>query len=186
MSLWIEKKRVIKNEDPKFTGEIVIPEGVEEILPEAFKGSKMTSIRLPGTLKKIGSFAFSDCDNLAAVVFPCSLQTIGESAFYSCNMLREVKFLDGQDSTLRLSVGDMAFAWCNALAKVDFPESLHTIGKQAFCNCTSLEHVFVTDRCATIGEQAFNSCPRLSVVVVPSLTVVCDQGEKCKAQFRRY
>lgn len=73
-------------------GNVVIPEGVTEIGPDAFKGNNnVTSIILPETVTEIGEGAFQDCQNLEYVVIPSSVESIGKNAFYISGVSRSDK-----------------------------------------------------------------------------------------------
>ena len=60
---------------------IVVPEGVVEIGHKAFCETKLKEVVLPSTLKKIGSFAFSDCRYLKRVTLPDGVEELGFYAF---------------------------------------------------------------------------------------------------------
>lgn len=53
----------------------------------AFYESKMTEIKLPVGLKKIGAEAFAGCGGLVRMELPASVEEIGENAFASCQQL---------------------------------------------------------------------------------------------------
>ena len=91
--------------DEDISGELVIPEGIEEIAENAFRG--------------FGS--------LARVVLPKSLKRISACAFSGCTSLREVVIPDGV-----LELLDEAFAFCPALTEIHLPDSVRRIGGSAF------------------------------------------------------
>ncbi len=167
---WIEKKRLIKYEG-KGRGKIEIPAGVEEILPSAFENAKISEVKLPSSVKIIGSAAFKNCDNLSYIELPCALSLIGTEAFANCENLTEVRFYDGQDESQKLIIDEKAFYMCPSLVKIDFPESLYSIGEYAFYGC-KMGHVFITDKCANIKNSAFANCTRLQTLVVPRETIL--------------
>ena len=52
-------------EDCAENSRVVIPEGIEEVAENAFRGySYLKEISLPRSLKKISACAFAGCDNL--------------------------------------------------------------------------------------------------------------------------
>ena len=73
-----------------FTGvrceSIEIPEGIEEICPDAFYLSKVRHVKFPSTLKKIGDDAFHASD-VEKVNFPSSLEEIGDYFLVNNNEL---------------------------------------------------------------------------------------------------
>ena len=75
-------------------GDIVIPNTITAIGPEAFKGNKkITSVTIPGSVSQIGYSAFEGCPNLERIVFSDPKRgaqlTIRVSAFIDCPKLTE-------------------------------------------------------------------------------------------------
>lgn len=97
------KDGVLINARPK--GEVsVVPEGVVEIGHKAFCETKIKEVVLPSTLKKISSFAFSDCHYLKQVTLPEGLEELGfyalsDTAIEDINFPRSLRYID--DSVFR-------------------------------------------------------------------------------------
>ncbi|MBR2431703.1 MAG: leucine-rich repeat domain-containing protein, partial [Clostridia bacterium] len=97
------KDGVLINARPK--GEVaVVPEGVVEIGHKAFCETKIKEVVLPSTLKKISSFAFSDCRYLKQVTLPEGLEELGfyalsDTAIEEINFPRSLRYID--DSVFR-------------------------------------------------------------------------------------
>ncbi len=110
---------------------IVIPEGVEEIGKEAFRGCKcLTKVELPDTLNTIGRFAFDNCEALEKIELPESLDLIRCGAFSSCNSLREIELFTG----LEIEKGYIVIGASATQSYVDtFPEGCTVIFKER-CN----------------------------------------------------
>lgn len=87
---------------------------------------KLKSVKIPGTVKKIGSEAFAYCINMKKIKIPKGVTSIGEGAFYFCEVLESVSLPE----TLK-SVGKEAF-WGTSLKSVVIPKSLTKIGEGAF------------------------------------------------------
>ncbi|MBO7433030.1 MAG: leucine-rich repeat protein [Salinivirgaceae bacterium] len=94
--------------------------------------SKVTEYTIPNTVKKIGDYAFTDCD-LESITIPNSVTTIGYDAFYRCWYLTSVTLPDSLTE-----IGDYAFAHCGNLKTVIMPESVVKIEESAFYRCDSL------------------------------------------------
>ena len=118
---------------------------------------------IPQGVKKIGSFAFSDCNNLSSVTIPDSVTTIGDKAFDRCNSLTSVTIPDSVTT-----IGISAFSNCGSLSSVTIPEGTTTIGDLTFANCYSLSSVTIPDSVTEIGEYAFYSCTKLTNVTIPN------------------
>lgn len=69
--------------------DVVIPEGVTEIVENAFKDSDIVSIELPASLQTIGESAFEGSENLACVTIK-SIIDIEDQAFSGCTNLTVV------------------------------------------------------------------------------------------------
>lgn len=86
----------------KAFGDIVIPETVThpktgkvypviQIAQNAFKGSQVTSVKIPSSVSHIGRSAFKECTQLVSVEFPASVTDIPQECFYGCLNLKELK-----------------------------------------------------------------------------------------------
>ena len=63
---------------------------VKEIGDKAFLHKKIISITIPHTVRSIGNYAFSYCDQLTEIILPPSIKTIGYAAFNNCHKLQFV------------------------------------------------------------------------------------------------
>lgn len=150
---------------------VVIPEGVLEIAPNAFDNGKyINSIVLPASLKKIPRKAFSGFGNLTSVVIK-QLECISDGAFADCCNLRDVQL----PNNLKI-IGNSAFSMCRSLESIDLPDSLETIGKRAFEICDKLKHVKLSTNLKTIGEYAFTKCLSLDSIILPDSLETLNEG----------
>lgn len=79
---WYKYRKKIKK--------IVIKKGVKNIGCEAFSETKAKSVKIPGTVKRIGEYAFYRCRNLKKIVIPEGVGTIEGYVFYSCRKLKQI------------------------------------------------------------------------------------------------
>lgn len=69
---------------------MVLPEGIDYIHPEAFRGNKnLHAIIIPASVKEIGREAFRDCENLTDVVIMGNNTEIYPEAFSGCDKLNQ-------------------------------------------------------------------------------------------------
>ena len=156
-----------------------VPEGTVSIGKHAFSRSwNLKSVSLPGSLKMIGDYAFSDCSQLSEITFdpeteleeikkrafsycaslteislPGSLKMVGDYAFYGCDQLSEITF---DPETELEEIKQYAFHYCESLTEVTLPV-VREIGYSAFSNCEMLSKVHFSEGTRTIGDCAFSN-----------------------------
>ncbi len=142
-----------------------------EALPaDTFRNkTSLTSVKLPKTLKKIGSYAFSGCSGLTSVTIPDSVTSIGDRAFQDCSSLTSVTIPDSVTS-----IPVQTFDGCSSLTSVTIPDGVTTIGSSAFNGCSSLTSVTIPGSVTEIYNYAFYGCSSLTSVTIPdSVTEIC-------------
>ena len=115
----------------------------------------ISSLDFPDSLQIIGqdafSASFSSEDALTSVSFGSGLLSIGENAFSNRVNLSEATFAE----TDGLSIGNYAFADCEALGEVELAEGLVSIGNYAFAGCEALEEIELPGSVSAIGRDVF-------------------------------
>ena len=146
---------------------------VTNITDTAFNNAtNIASVVIPNSVTSIGLGAFSGCSSLESMTIPFVGATkegtedthfgyIFGASSYSNNddyvpaSLKEVIITGGT------SIGDWAFAGCNALTSVAIGNGVTSIGEGAFQGCSSLTSVTIPDSVTSIGSAAFNGCDNL-------------------------
>ena len=183
---------------------VVIPEGVRELAPEAFKKCKsMKTVSFPSSLSIIGVSSFEGCVSLTELTVPKTVCWILQDAFKNCTSLRSVKLYCSVNSiyynafsgctSLKsveinhkiTSIGVGAFSGCTSLESITIPEGLSEISAFAFSSCTSLEKLIVPDSVRKIGDYAFLSCTKATVSVPEGAAVADKAFERCKEVIYR-
>ena len=153
-----------------FSGAVTIPSElggypVTRIRDGFFKNMDgITSVRIPGTIKTIGSEMFRGCDGLKQVTISSGTEVIGYSAFAECPQLTSVSI----PGTVK-RIENSAFYQCFRLTSVTLPEGLNTIGTYSFYACNSLSSVTISSAVSSIGDDAFLDCERLTGIQVSSV-----------------
>lgn len=112
----IEGTKLKRYKKKDYTGEVVIPDGITDIVAWAFSECKLTSVKIPISVTSIGNGAFSHCNSLKNInePNPGSITSIGRIP----------------DSVT--SIGDFAFYECPSLTYIFVPSSVKSIGAHAF------------------------------------------------------
>ena len=138
-----------------------LPRTLVEIPQKAFFNCPLTTINLPGTVEKIGDYAFSGTSLSGSLYLPNSLKTIGIGAF---NSLKLTGTLTIPDSVTTIS--NEAF-YNNKFTKLVISQnsSLTTIGNNAFRNNQISNAIALPKSLTTVGYNAFraNSIPKLAL-----------------------
>ena len=138
-----------------------IPNGVEIIGKEAFRGIDKQTITIPETVKAIEANAFQNC-SVTSLTIPSSVKTIDYGAFTWCTEMESITLNEGLDS-----LGYGAFFQCWNLKNIVLPESLKKIGKQAFYGCESLAHATLPTTMTKVPYEMFEGCTALKNIVLP-------------------
>jgi hypothetical protein len=146
---------------------------VVEIGDNAFQAgaaTEITSVVIPNTVTKIGTYAFMAQEKLTTAKLPSSLIEIGNSAFAGCYLLTQPLALPLNLTT----IAARAFMDCESLTGLQLPVPLMTIGNEAFRNCTALRDVsFLGSIKRTWGNNVFLGCTSLES---PSQTRLKNNG----------
>ena len=136
---------------------VILPLNLEAIPDNAFYGSSITSIEIPGTVLSIGVSAFEACSSLAGnLMFPEGLQTIGERAFYQCKALTGSLHIPNSVTSL----GAYAFYNCSGFTgTLTFGTGITTIPEYCFYECSGFTgNLVIPDQVTTIRADAFRDC----------------------------
>ncbi len=103
--------------------------------------TKVTGVRFPSTLKRIGDRMLSGFSLIGDIELPGGLESIGDAAFKDCGKLW---FKDLPSSLL--TIGDSAFSGCASLTRLTLGESIYNVGYEAFKKCTGISSVEVLSK----------------------------------------
>lgn len=150
------------------TNNVVIPSEIEGIPVTAIDSffapltnpTKIKSVIIPDTVKRIGKEAFSQCTELKTVKLSNNLETIGRLAFFMDDKLEIIVFPE----SLKV-IDENAFAGCKSLKKAEL-KNVEFLGMGAF-NSTNLNSVSLPSSLKYIGSNAFGNCDNIESINIP-------------------
>lgn len=148
---------------------VVVEQGVENVGNFAFfMLDKLTSVTLPDSVRKIGSWAFYGCEALRLLDLGKGVQEIDRSAFERCYALTGVR-LPASLQTLRYH----AFYRCEGLTSITVPSGVTVMEASVFAYCIGLRSAKVLANLTELPRWTFYGCESLvSVSLTPAITQV--------------
>lgn len=145
---------------------VKIPETIEgypvtAIGTGAFAQSKLVSVSLPKTMKKIGEQAFGYCTSLERVFLNEGLEVVGGYAFAMAVNLNYIVL----PSTLR-EFGEYSFT-STEIEELSIPEGVTEIPESGLYGMSRLVSLTLPKSLERIGEYAFSGCAKLFTITVP-------------------
>ena len=173
-----------------------LPEGLVYLQPDAFRYcNNLTSVRIPDTVKEIGSNCFYGCSSLQKVTLPRGLTEIKDGTFCLCSSLDQINlpktigrvginaFLKNgwiekeKEKSPFILAGTVLVLWNGKEKRVEIPEDLgiESIGYNVFADNPGIEEVTIPESVKSIERLAFMNCSCLKKVTLPSgLTSIGD------------
>ena len=162
-----------------------LPRTLVEIPQKAFFNCPLTTINLPGTVEKIGNYAFKKTSLSGSLYLPNSLKTIGIGAFDSLKLTgtltipdsvttisneafynnKFTKLVISQNSSLT-TIGNNAFRNNQISNAIVLPKSVTTIGNNTFCN-NSIPALALNYGLKSIGNYAFGTNKITGTINIP-------------------
>ena len=136
--------------------ELVVPAGVNRVKQYAFSNCRtLRTLVVNNGVEEIGKGAFCNCDNLETVILPeknCRLApylSLFDGIFWGCGKLTTVELPEDL-----IEIPEDAFAGCRSLRSIKLPKTLISIGRNAL-QCDALERLELPDSLEKIGTDAF-------------------------------
>lgn len=157
-----------------------------------FDKKGIISVKLPASLREIGSRAFRNCINLERIEFSGSQVNIHQDAFKNCSSLRHIRTEDGREFELSgldipeeetvpplvrqihcQVLGNFSISGTTLLyyrgseERVVVPEGITEIGAEAFAGNEAIDRVILPDSVRKIGRGAFSDCLVMQTINFP-------------------
>lgn len=118
------------------------------------------SVKLPDTLKTLGTYAFQGCEGLKHFTVPASVTKVPEGCFNRCTSLEGVDFPEGLTS-----IGAYVFSYCSALKSMVIPEGVTEMGTYPFSYCENFETLVLPSTLTTAGSLFNADCAAVKTIV---------------------
>lgn len=156
-------------EASKTLEEVVFGDDVETIPYGMFmSASKLTKVKWPSSLKRIGEDAFYNT-GITDATLPSTVEYIGNRAFARSG-ITNISLPNSIDS-----IGYYAFENCSSLTSVNYNITTKKVGEGLFQNCSNLKEFVFGESVKEIGDGFFQGSKIPSVTLPSSLKVI---GEK--------
>ena len=153
---------------------VTLSTNISEIPAYAFYGTKLSTLNIPYSVKKISEAAFRLNTNLTSVSFDAgsNCTELGAQAFSKCSSLTGITLPSGITK-----IDDRAFEECTNLQTITLPNQLKRIYGGTFNKCSSLRKITIPDNVTqisttnsygTVFDGAFNNCLVLTEVTLGS------------------
>ena len=146
--------------------------------------AKLTSVKFPSTLKRIGRSAFQGCDGLTNISIPSSVELIDSMAFGNCHNIETVVIEDGDEDLTGTIPCKNLYLGRNVKSRywdyynhqyvyndaVFYGVTSATIGKKAqrYGFTGELSEVHFEEGCTVIPDKAFFECKNLESIMLPN------------------
>lgn len=161
--------------------EIVIPEKMESIGPNTFRGDDglYGQIYLPESLHFLGEAAFRGCKGLSgSLKIPHNINQIPDECFQGCGFGGTLTLHDGITS-----IGTRAFLNCYFKGGISLPSQLEVISEESFESCKFSGSLVLPAGVRVIGKRAFNWNSRLTgILEIPGNVISLGAGAFANCQ----
>lgn len=171
---------------------INFPQSLKAIECEAFRGSGLTEVNIPGATA-IGNAAFLSCTQMTTLTIP-NVTFLGTMCFRHCSQLKTVtvpvsanigKKLDASLADYKLlfnllkdkqtnkyyenNSGNVAFGDCYNLTEAILQDGITTVPEAMFSFCGDLKNITIPASVKSVQDDAFRRCLSLTSMNIPEV-----------------
>ncbi len=150
--------------------EVRFPETLKTIGNGAFVSSGITSAILPRGVERVGVSAFAECRSLREASIPEG--AVCESGAFDFDPQLEELTMLGRSVAGFFARGGVS------LRKLRLPNAA-SVGEEAFAVCQALESVELAEGLETLAKGAFNGCQSVKTLILPSSLTTIEYHSLC-------
>ena len=109
---------------------------------------------MPNDATAIGSYGFSNCNQLTDVYIPDSVSNMSNNAFLYCESMKSIRL----SSNIK-TINEKAFYGCSELPSLVFPEGIKTLGRNICTSNNNLSIVYLPASLKEVNTRAFYAIP---------------------------
>ena len=119
-------------------GHLVLPEGLTRIPPYCFGGTNITGVTIPSTCTSMGTYCFSNCENLVEFHIPDSITNMEAQCFPSTKNMTTFTIGRGLTSLPKATIYNFT-----SLKTLTIPANITSIEAQNIRSCTALTDLYI-------------------------------------------
>ena len=145
---------------------VLLPGGIRELPSNTFSYTGITSLVISEDVVSLANRSIQGCSKLTSVKLPSTLERIGDNVFVSCPNISEINF----PSNLK-SIGEFSF-YDTKLKSVVLPEGFTTLKKYAFYKNNTLESLVLPSTLTALADNNFSYYKKLKVAYFNANTCI--------------
>lgn len=137
---------------------VILPASLKKISSRAFYGSAITSLYIPESVEEIADYAFANTSALTGnIVIPDKVTSIGNYAFQNSAFKGTLHIGESVQT-----IGEYAFNGCKGTGDIIIPDNVTTLGAYAFYKCTGFKgNLNIGNGLTVVNEYTFSGCSGL-------------------------
>ena len=137
---------------------VILPASLKKISSRAFYGSAITSLYIPESVEEIADYAFANTSALTGnIVIPDNVTAIGNYAFQNSAFKGTLHIGESVHT-----IGEYAFNGCKGTGDIIIPDNVTSLGAYAFYKCTGFKgDLNIGNGVTVVNKYTFSGCSGL-------------------------
>lgn len=151
---------------------ITLPDTLKKIEVAAFEKAKIKEIQIPDSVEMIEKHAFNSCELLETVTVGKGLQGFVAETYYGCSLLgiieivEENPYLDAIDNVVYNEQHTELYMYAPAKSDVTYHllDTVENLTEKSVCGCSFLKELYLPETLKTIAYSAINNNKNLNSI----------------------